>query len=664
MMRIERICIDGSTTSDLSFRGELVPDGVSMIVTGDNGLGKSTMGKAVVWCLGVEILFGGTKHDPDLFPEACRERIMLDGAQRAVRRCAASITIVRNDGVRATITRAIAGGDSTLASVTYPGDERDARWLRLGGDSMQDEVGGFFGWLFQWLGMPFAPLRTREGRNSRLYLENLATLFYIEQLKGWIDLFSTQVRRYGLQEVDPACVEYALGLQGMLDQRYAQQSAGVEEAELRAEGRQLFGRFNQLVRKATADHVDVQRIRLKDMASWLSSLDVASELAEAWSETFEDRRRRLEAERADLAAHFSDGAADEAQERDARRHILGRLSDGQRATRDQERAIHTLAQQYEAYQTLVRELAVDQRATRDLLRLKESDIGFPELARCPTCEQEIRLTNYQVANQSVEQVAGHQQTLEAERQALRASLAALQADMQNARVRHTEARTTTKETRRELAAFDESVSPDRERQAAYVAGMVTLERHLARLDELEDEARALQLDVSDWASRFKALHSDALDTQDEEGRLRRFQEQLRAALRALRHTAVMDEPDHRVYLDDWHRPVLNGRSLAALGSASDRARMVLAYMWALAATVYEVGGWHPGFLVLDEPKQQNPDESHERALVEFLATSWNEQPCQVLLFTKLEGEEILRLREAEVEVTELYDRTLTVRGGQ
>ena len=60
-------------------------------------------------------------------------------------------------------------------------------------------------------------------------------------------------------------------------------------------------------------------------------------------------------------------------------------------------------------------------------------------------------------------------------------------------------------------------------------------------------------------------------------------------------------------------------------------------------------GLHPGFVVLDEPLQQNQDTKHRQLFVDYLVNQGTKQPpYQVIIFTYLFDAEIARLRASGV----------------
>jgi hypothetical protein len=74
---------------------------------------------------------------------------------------------------------------------------------------------------------------------------------------------------------------------------------------------------------------------------------------------------------------------------------------------------------------------------------------------------------------------------------------------------------------------------------------------------------------------------------------------------------------------------------------------------ALADASRANSGPHPGFLVLDEPLQQNPDPKHRKLMLQFFEQAAASTENQVIVTTSLQPEELARLRKAHVNVKAL-----------
>jgi hypothetical protein len=84
-----------------------------------------------------------------------------------------------------------------------------------------------------------------------------------------------------------------------------------------------------------------------------------------------------------------------------------------------------------------------------------------------------------------------------------------------------------------------------------------------------------------------------------------FVDALRTYLLALGHSAMRRLNPGKLTLDDQYTPLLDGRRLQALGSASDNARFIGAQP-GVSGTSNRVQGLHPGVVILDEALQPEP----------------------------------------------------------
>ena len=156
----------------------------------------------------------------------------------------------------------------------------------------------------------------------------------------------------------------------------------------------------------------------------------------------------------------------------------------------------------------------------------------------------------------------------------------------------------------------------------------------------------MQAEVDDWRHEAAAALEAEEGTSDLERRLQAFRGALGGYLVALGHSAIRPENVEEVRLGEDYVPYVGQRRLRSLGSASDRPRMVAAYTMALAAASKALDGLHPGVVVLDEPLQQNPDESHRSLFAECLKSEALAQTrdFQTVIFTSLRVAEVEDLR--------------------
>jgi DNA repair exonuclease SbcCD ATPase subunit len=256
-----------------------------------------------------------------------------------------------------------------------------------------------------------------------------------------------------------------------------------------------------------------------------------------------------------------------------------------------------------------------------------------------------------LTSQSAESVAVHIEALKRDRELMRKNKDSLDASIKQTGANISELDSQLRDADRALTTLTNAVGPVREQLAATASSLAATERELERLEDASKDIDEIQASIDRWikdATSFEAALTSAPHIQP---RKQAFLEALKKYLVALGHSAVRRDNSHLLSLDEQYVPFMDGRRLRGLGSASDQSRLVAAYSLALAAASQQVHGKHPGFLVLDEPLQQNPDEKHQELFLTFLERELAQQSkFQTVIFTWLSDKEIARLRAHNTNV--------------
>jgi predicted nucleic acid-binding Zn-ribbon protein len=653
MIRVVSIEICGKTERG-PFVGRLdFEDGLN-VFSGRNAFGKSAAITAIPWCLGLEPMFGLQNNDPARFPAAVRDMVIIENVELRVLSSEARLTLERSDGAMVSIRRAIIGDDREKVEVTETFLNRTQRVsiLQARKDTMADESAGLQRFLFAWIGLPRASLMAMHGRRSELYFENLAPLFFIDQTEGWTDLFALQVHRYGLQEVNEAAVEYLLGAMVALERRFRAQETVSIEARLKGEAERIAARVVEFFRlqgwtvawSTRGTTVDIAKRwagrTLSEVARREFRMDVARER--------ELRTQRLTALRA-MLAETPDGTPDRSPASQASQAVVELKTQRHELRTKLRDARLQLAEQ----RTLLATLEHRTNSSKDVLKLKQQGIGRLDHVECPTCHRDLDPSTFELTPQSSASVAAHIDALEKQRVLIRDNIGALVAE--GTRLEHdlvgVEERLTTAE--RSLGTVNLAVGATREALAKIANDIAVAQRDLDALSLYATEVASIEADIRRWIDEVGTVLSAQEDDRDRLERKREFEAQLRRQLLALGHSAVTPLNAPEVRLDDSYIPYLGPRRLRSLGSASDHPRLVAAYVLALADASLALKGPHPGFVVLDEPQQQNPDESHVELFLRFLSAAAKETGVQVIITTHLKKEEVARLEKEAVPVIEL-----------
>lgn len=647
MTVIRRVQIRGESSLG-TFGGVLeLHDGLN-VISARNAYGKTTATTAVPWVLGLEPMFGLQNGDASRFPAAVRDVISVGGRDDArVVASRASVTLER-DGGTLTLERAIAGGDSAVATATLNGEVYK---LNARKRAMVDETGGLQRFLFDWFGFARASLKTTQGRTAEIYLENLAPLFYVDQIEGWSDIQALQVKRYGLIDVSEAAFEYLLGAREALERRFADQSAAAAAGALKATAQDIADEVRQcFAGQGWTYEVSTHGTPFNIAGRW-ADVDLFAVAAEQFGLRFEREGTRLQSEikrlrekltQAPLDRHKVTASSAASQEvidlKSARHESRQRLRDVRTEVAEQQSVLRTLTHRIQA--------------TRDLLRLKREGIGVLPQLECPTCHQSVEPSVLSLTEQSAASVETHLGALDRERQLIETNIESAQATALRASHELSQIEERLNDAQRALLVVTQAVGSQREELGKVANDLVKAERELERLGGLRTRLEALRDRMKEWVREAsgEAAADSGEPRSDLAHRLDVFVRHLGAMLIALGHSEVSEANVHKLRLDERYTLYLGTRRLRSLGSASDHPRLVAAYALALAIASKETGGPHPGFVILDEPLQQNPDKRHRELMLHFLSHEARSLEMQLIVVTSLVPEEIRQLESAGVTV--------------
>jgi hypothetical protein len=625
------------------------------VVSAKNAYGKSLAAKAVVWCFGAEAIFGVTPGDAGFFPDAIREEIDF-GDERGIQVLSSECTVAlqRSDGASLRITRPVIGKTSFAIIEEKPSPDTPIRKSVFQNTqrSMQDETGGFQRFLFDWIGWPRTKVATFKGTASELYVENLVPSFYIDQKEGWTDIQALQIGRYGQLQISEIAIEYALGALEQVKLRVAQQESSQRRAALKQVSDAIAGRVTTLLAArgwtiAWSSHGSVTDVaarwslrKLHEELKLRQNVDLGKRIGEL-NENIGKLRRALTSDPVDPAnMSASIGASQRAIELKNERHQLNA-------------ELNTLRLQYAQASELISSLEHRIQSASDLVRLKVSGVGRLDQMECPTCHRDLDPETFALSMQTGDEVEAHIAALKRDRALMKNNLDALAASIRTKTGEIGGLDERLRDAERALTTVTDAVGTVREQLANRAAELSAAERELDRVGEWKREIAQFQSEIDNWFAEVRSLGDlDSVQT-DIEKRRSELQNSLAKYLAELGHSSVTDSNVATLRLDDEYTPYLGARRMLALGSASDQSRLVAAFSLALADASVQLGGFHPGFVLLDEPLQQNPDNPHRDLLFAALRKELSRNTgFQTVIFTWLPDSDVTQLRSAGITVLE------------
>ncbi len=652
MIRLSFVEVSG-VSSEGDFCGRFDFGVGVQIVSAKNSFGKSLAAKSIAWCLGVEVIFGVPPNDTAFFPDAvCTELDFPEAAGATIKSSQCSIGLVHSDGRSLVLTRSIAGGDHTYIQATEnSADNTESRYsvLQTKRHTMQDTTGGFQHFFFEWMRWPRTSVLTFAGDKSEIYLENLAPLFYIEQKEGWAGLQALQITRYSQLQIREIATEYLLGALDRIAQRVSDQEGAQQRALLKEAAEEISTRINAMVGMRgwpvnLSSHGSVtsimKRWREASLLNILKAdanvdLDATIASLNARADTLRKALTTDPIDPADLSTMSA--VSQKTIELKSERHRINVEFNSLRLQEQQAREL---------------ESSLDNKiqSASDVLRLKTSGIGRIEHIECPTCHRDLEPATFSLSRQSADEIAAYIETLRRDRALMRSNRESIRTASEAQAGNLTVIDEKLRESERTLTSVTDAVGVVREQLTKRAADLSAAEREQDRAVSTRAQIAQFQSEIDGWLRRADALEAKAEVITDIARRRARLQESLAQFVRELGHNAITPENIASLRIEEDYIPYLGTRRFHALGSASDQSRLIAAYSLALADASRTLGGLHPGFVVLDEPLQQNPDEEHRELLFSSLTGDLASVPFQSVIFTWLPKVDIERLRAAGVQV--------------
>lgn len=185
-------------------------DGLN-IIRANNSSGKSTCINAIAYGLGLEAILGPSKKRP--FPKSLYEVIYKskkDESPYFVKNSNVRLVVRNSNAKVVTIIRDIEG-DSSKITIISAASRQDYFLGSAGEVGSAKSERGFHHWLAEFIGWTLPDVVTFEGKETKLYLECIFPLFFIEQKRGWSEVQANIPTHYGIRNVKKNAAEFCLG---------------------------------------------------------------------------------------------------------------------------------------------------------------------------------------------------------------------------------------------------------------------------------------------------------------------------------------------------------------------------------------------------------------------------------------------------------------------
>jgi len=651
MIKINELYIRVHTDNELLEFNQTFSSKLNVITSYTNTKGKSTIGESILFCLGLEEILGH-KNEQAVKP-VLRSKIEVDGKEEDVVQSDVFLEVENTDGSIITIQRSPKHNtrDARLVSV-YDRNLKDVIESKckytdyfVHDPGAAVNVRGFHNYLQGFVGIELPNVASYDGKAIKLYIQTIASCFYIEQKKGWMNVLATLPTYYRIKDVKKRVLEFVMGL-SVLD---TEREYNIAKAKLKDTEREWKLLTDNMLSRVSKFHgaqiyginkkphiIDVEEsYRLLVDGKFDSKLELPEYLEEinlhieslnnTKEPTVENREGALVRELKELDELFKQFNIQKS---------------------DVQQTYMLEKEQLEAITHRLNNVNTDLSENKDLRKL----IGLGSLedtsiqqSNCPTCGRTVDDTLFdqdgELKIMSIDDSIVH---LGSEKKMLEFSLEAQQLNINSQKIL--------------LEKIDNRISDIASRIRVVKSDLVSNNKaisqsHIQRIVELEVEKKELELllvDISNLWEQLKnvgiqwGIDKSALDkipsdfvTDDDRIRLKMLRKEFKRLLGIFKYESTNIE---NISIDDYnYLPVVEGFDLHSDSSASDTIRIIWAYVTSLQLVANKYGN-NLGFLVLDEPAQQNTDVSSAKELLKELIALSNSQ--QIFVLYKLESDDL------------------------
>ncbi|MGK4135706.1 hypothetical protein AB0Y01_09470 [Enterococcus hirae] len=214
-MNIKRLSIEITTNEDPFFFEHKFQNGLNIIASDVNTSGKSSVLSAIMYGLGMEEIIGGRGSK---VRSAAFNNKIKDTNDKIYNVLKASVYLeISNQNETVTILRTVKDlpRNDNLVTVIFGNYEdrynpkvKTIDYFVHDANSAKGRL-GFFRFLEDFLGLTLPNVLGYDGKEKKLYIQNIFAAIMIEQKRGWSDILS-RVPNFGIKDSKKKTIEYIL----------------------------------------------------------------------------------------------------------------------------------------------------------------------------------------------------------------------------------------------------------------------------------------------------------------------------------------------------------------------------------------------------------------------------------------------------------------------
>lgn len=639
MLHINRIRIEITTSIGLyGFDHTFNNNKDSLFWSLGNSVGKSSILSCIYYGLGLEELIGGQgKYGKKVLSRGLKSAIKINGEEKSIIKSCVYLEISNGSSI-ITILRPITteqkNGDllatifkSNIDQIFTSTPEKDFYYVH--GPNSAKNSAGFFTYLESFLKLQLPLVPTSKGSETKLYLQLIFSGIFIEQKRGWADLFSA-MPHFGIKEAKKRVIEYILNLDS-LDIENQRKKILNKEYSLKNSWND-FIEFNLTFFKE--NHIYFENLEKKTIPILNNETDIIKKIIKNDTiYTIDQYTKFLKSRLASLTHkdQLINNTNHVKKLQSKLEETLENISELEHSIEEGHQILNIEKTNIISLEKSIQQIEKDIQDTKDALKLAQlgADLKIDSFnGICPTCKQKISdtvltETNYfKSANMSLENNILH---LKAQKEVLDFSLQHSK-DFSNEVSEKIDGLINNKVNLENLARvikMDIFTTSEGYSKTTLVE-IINIENELSNLESLQTKIKEFTAKILDFSDNWveilenkKNLPKTNLTSHDKKtlsilrnyfvNNLISFNPK---SIIQVKNPNVTEKEKQRilssiVISEDTYLPSIDGFDLKFDSSASDNIRSIWAFTIALLQTSNTVGGKHPGILIFDEPGQQS-----------------------------------------------------------
>lgn len=623
MLRINRIKAISKTDSgnygfDYSFKS-----GLNLVCSNINTRGKSSALLAIYYCLGFEEIVGGRgkKTLTSVYKTVVEDD---QGIDHKVLESELWLEIANgNEIITIKRTAEMEGRNENLITVYHSNMENAHKSetfvedMYVHAQNSTTSICGFHAFLEKFIGLELPLVPTNDGVEYKLYLQLLFSAMFIEQKRGWADVFSAMPvfnikdAKKRVKDAKKRVIEFVLGLDTLSNEK-KRASLKLQESSIVTQWSQLRQEMDALTRRENCLISGIPSkpcILDNDFDSKVSITTISGNASISdYLMNLEERRRQLNFKTPKIVENF-----DELQEELEKTETAINELESERARISQAMSYEKMT--LNKLEDNMATLETDLRNNKDALKLKNmgSEIGITSYeGRCPTCGQSVQDSLLPTQNcdqtMSIDDNICHLQSqytmIEFAIKAHRQNIQTADTTLQSLSGRLFTLRRLAKTIRSDLFSIDDNLSE------TVVYERISVENEIQALNKLKQEISSRVTLLADLSTKWtkyladrKALPKSNFTLQDED-KVKQFEANFKYYLKAFNYRSVSSFENIQISRETY-LPISEGFDMKFDSSASDNIRAIWSFTLALLKTSLEKGGNHPQTILFDEPGQHS-----------------------------------------------------------